>query len=452
MYDTLVIGAGVAGLEAAHHLSAAGLRFAILEAQNDVGGRARPGKRDSTIELGAEFLHGKAALTKRRLQKYGLTAHSLKPEFHVFEKGRLYPAPDYWTTLAHAFSHLHSTPRDQPFNEAIARSAGMSEKEKNLSRAFVSGFDAAELEHASTNALKEGAGFFSDPEERAMGRPDDGYRPLIEAMAGPLRESIHLSTVVQRIAWQRGSVAVHTDGPPGAKILHARSVLITVPIGVLKAPAGALGAIAFEPAVPGLARSLQHLEMGQVVRLTLEFAAEAGSLLEGKFERGRFPFITSPELDYMTWWGNDAKECPTITAWAGGEHAWKLAGLGRSERVELALENLGRILGLKTSTLEVALKKAHHHDWAEDPFARGAYSYPGVGSAGAAEKLQRAVKKTLYFAGEATETDNGGTVEAAIASGKRQGTKLVRDLAPKSELRDPDETRRIPKFETQPFD
>ena len=60
------------------------------------------------------------------------------------------------------------------------------------------------------------------------------------------------------------------------------------------------------------------------------------------------------------------------------------------------------------------------HDWSIDPFARGAYSYPGLGGLAAAQRLAEPLEETLFFAGEATNFQGAnGTVHAAIESGYR---------------------------------
>ena len=59
--DILIIGAGAAGLSAAHNLSAAGRRVLVLEARDRIGGRILTVNTSSggpAIELGAEFVHG----------------------------------------------------------------------------------------------------------------------------------------------------------------------------------------------------------------------------------------------------------------------------------------------------------------------------------------------------------------------------------------------------------
>jgi monoamine oxidase len=66
------------------------------------------------------------------------------------------------------------------------------------------------------------------------------------------------------------------------------------------------------------------------------------------------------------------------------------------------------------------------HDWATDPFARGAYSYLAVGAGDARAVFAAPVDDTLFFAGEATASGGqGGTVNGALATGER----AVREVA-----------------------
>lgn len=69
------------------------------------------------------------------------------------------------------------------------------------------------------------------------------------------------------------------------------------------------------------------------------------------------------------------------------------------------------------------------HDWMNDPFSRGVYSYQLVGGADAPSDLARPIDGTLFFAGEATDTSGAtGTVHGAIASGVRAASQVLRSL------------------------
>ena len=66
------------------------------------------------------------------------------------------------------------------------------------------------------------------------------------------------------------------------------------------------------------------------------------------------------------------------------------------------------------------------HDWASDPFSRGAYSYVKVGGVRAQERFAESVEDTLWFAGEAASAEGyWGTVHGAIASGERAAREIA---------------------------
>ena len=79
--------------------------------------------------------------------------------------------------------------------------------------------------------------------------------------------------------------------------------------------------------------------------------------------------------------------------------------------------------------LHNGLRGGFSHDWQADPFSRGAYSYAAVGGSVAGEELGAPLDGTLFFAGEATESDGqNATVHGAIASGKRAAREVLVSL------------------------
>ena len=95
------------------------------------------------------------------------------------------------------------------------------------------------------------------------------------------------------------------------------------------------------------------------------------------------------------------------------------------------MTSLSQITGFPRRRLDKLLKRAHVCDWQADPFARGAYSYIAVGGIDAPKTLAKPIEGTLFFAGEATASANeglGGTVDAAIATGKRAAKQVLAAL------------------------
>ena len=75
-YDTLIIGAGAAGLMAMKDLVEAGYQVCMLEASAIAGGRIATVQEDGfaePVETGPEFIHGNLELTLQLLKEAKLT-------------------------------------------------------------------------------------------------------------------------------------------------------------------------------------------------------------------------------------------------------------------------------------------------------------------------------------------------------------------------------------------
>jgi monoamine oxidase len=97
-----------------------------------------------------------------------------------------------------------------------------------------------------------------------------------------------------------------------------------------------------------------------------------------------------------------------------------MTGTSENKLVSKALASVRSVVGLPEDPRAVLV-----HDWQADPFARGGYSYVRVGGTGAREELAAPLEDTLFFAGEATDTEQSGTVGGALASGQRAARELL---------------------------
>ena len=116
---------------------------------------------------------------------------------------------------------------------------------------------------------------------------------------------------------------------------------------------------------------------------------------------------------------------PLLTAWAGGPKAARLTGRPARQLVKEALGTVRSVFD-ENPEIESQLVCALVQDWQDDPHARGAYSYVTVGGQGVRGRLAAPLADTLYFAGEATDTEGeAGTVAGALASGYRAARELA---------------------------
>ncbi len=201
--------------------------------------------------------------------------------------------------------------------------------------------------------------------------------------------------------------------------MRARAVLVTVPLGVLRAPRGAEGAIAFSPEPRALRAAAARLESGPIVKLVLRFT-------EPVWPEGT-SFLHAPSAPFPTFWTALPDPSPVITAWAGGGAALPLTALPRDALIAQALSTLRGLLG--GPPLGRKLAGAWMHDWQADPYARGGYAWVPMGSVGAERALAAPIEGTLFFAGEATDPERSGTVDGALASGARAAREVERALS-----------------------
>jgi monoamine oxidase len=289
---------------------------------------------------------------------------------------------------------------------------------KGRALGLVAGYHAADPARIGVQGLLANTAADERPEAEHQFRFVRGYDGLVTALfeqAAPGLCKVQLETVVTGITWRPGHAVVRTAA--GAE-LAAPQVVVTVPIGVLKA-----GAIAFSPALPDKEDALRRLEMGAAGRVCMQFDREDWAGRDHFSDDG---FLFTGERPFPVWWISHPGARPVVTGWAGGRNALTIAGFGEAERVTRALEGLGAALGVEPGRLRSELLGAFTYDWQSDPFARGAYSYAGVGGRHAGTELGAPVESTLFFAGEATQSDgSNATVHGAIMSAERAAKELL---------------------------
>jgi monoamine oxidase len=171
--------------------------------------------------------------------------------------------------------------------------------------------------------------------------------------------------------------------------------------------------------------------MGHVQRISVLLDRPLVELLGNRRKRqlADAAFVNAHGSAVPVWWTSFPVRSGLVVGWAGGPAALEF-GRAPRELEARAVTALADTFGLDRRTMRRHFVAAHHHDWARDPFSRGAYSYALVGGSDAAETLSRPVRRTVFFAGEATET--GGrtaTVHGAVATGFRAAAQVERALA-----------------------
>jgi len=440
-YDVAIIGAGAAGLAAARSLSGAGKRVCLLEARGRIGGRVfslHLPDLPLPVELGAEFIHGENATTFAIVDAAGLTAAQL-PDNHWWSRdGRWELVEGFWEQVERLRAKIPDRQTDLSFDAFLRSRRGLSPRLRELACTFVEGYHAAHADRISALALRasDGEQEEGDPKQFRLAGGQDAIVEWLRAGLDPDRVDLRLGTIATDVRWSQGSVAIgcRSSATRATETIRAAALIVTIPIGVWKAPHDQEGAIRFDPPLREKERALALIEPGHVVKIAFRFRErfwDEGSFTaeraRTKADRGTPPnFVHSSSRFMPTWWTAGPFRSPVVIGWAGGSAADALLAEGSGAIVDRGLDALAEAWCVPRRRLESLLVGTFTHDWQSDPFSRCAYSYAGVGGKDAHAALGKPLRGTLFFAGEATSGDETGTVAGAIESGRRAAKELLR--------------------------
>ena len=433
--DTIVIGAGFSGLSAAECLRAAGRRCVVLEATDHVGGRARSGSTLGSarpIELGALMIHGRTVTTHGWARRYGLAVRPLpvlrRTRFIYRHRVGRYP----WFAfpfhpvigMRAAIAGYRTIPR------ALLRYSGPDCSLAALEEAWhVSGPARllVELIHSHTYATDPDSVGVRGPAEEDWEASEayfahnfqvvEGYSTLARRSAESLGKIFRFGRNVTHVLRGEDRVRVRARSSVGEEEYVARTAVITVPLGVLKA-----GAVVFDPPLPeAKVRAMGRIAFGDGYALSMRVR---GGTMRSRL--GEFSLL----------WGGTASTfyrpnvglrspVEVVTAFTVGREARRRANLDREGLIAATLAEWTELVpeGTTLGTVE----EADVHLWSLDPYARGAYSYlPPGASLEDRRELANPVGGRLFFAGEATNvTGESATVSGAIASGQRAAEETL---------------------------
>jgi polyamine oxidase len=436
-WDAIIVGAGFAGLAAAERLTAAGCQVRVLEASDRVGGRALTDYslgNGVPLELGAQMVHGRTAVTHEWLQRYGLSARPLRLNQHsriVLDRrvGR-YPwfvlpfHPVVGTTAT--LDGLVRIPKaldaymgpDLSF-EAFLESRNVSNPARAIVKLLHSHSYATDPDVLGVRGPGDESRRATEPYGFRNFQVVDGYSALAQRVAARLGDRVVLNAPVTKIERTADGVRVHATAgdSKGVWELRAPAAIVTVSLAVLRS-----GGIEFDPPLPermraaiakigfGDAYALQMRVRNGTMRRTL---GNFGVLWGGTHTSFRRPRI-----------GTD-RAGDFVTAFTVGREARRRAALSDAELIAATLAEWESVVpsGATLGTVEAFVV----HRWTTDPWARGAYSFLPEGSRiEEREALARAVDDQLFFAGEATDlTGQSATVAGAIGTGVRAAEEVL---------------------------
>jgi len=405
--DVAIVGAGAAGLAAAHELRARNRSFIVLEARGRIGGRCfTDTSLGAPFDAGAVYIHWAERNPWRDIARTlgvaAIDSDTMRAPSRFYDNGApsagrggragfravsqlldtdVAPVPD--VSIA---QRLAALPEGQGGGTAIARMALGDEPEN------ISALDYARL--------------WSGDDLVVPG----GYGDLATRYGAGI--DVRLNTPVSAIDTSGAGVTLTT----AAGTLRARAAIVTVPVGVLKA-----GSIRFTPALPAETQAgLDGLGMGALTKVGLQFNGARFGLAPGTDLWDRLGPRAS--FDFECW----SYDRDIVIAYFGGDHARDIIRNGETEAVNIVLEDFARLIG---PDARKAFTRGVLHGWAADPWSMGCYSHALPGHADARAKLARPMAEKLFLAGEATGGEGFGgamTAGGAWLAGREAARAAVR--------------------------
>nr|WP_154923366.1 NAD(P)/FAD-dependent oxidoreductase [Microbacterium testaceum] len=430
--DTIVVGAGVAGLAAARLLARAGRRVVVLEARDRIGGRVFTDRTGGHVtDRGASWIHGitgspvAAAARAFGTPMVEFTVGGYQPDSrplayfdaagHRLDAVAVQQYADDVRALNRALvGIIAGAPADATYADVVARALSMQDWDAERKERVREYNDRRAQEQYGIGMDGLGAHGLDDDtvdgDEVVFPR---GYDELAQHLAEEL--DVRLAHVVSAVRWSASGVEIESD----RGTFGAREAVITVPVGVLHGDG-----FAIEPELPAAhRRALGLLRMNAFEKVVLRFA-------ERFWDAGVYGIRQLG--DEGEWWhswydlGRLHDEHALLT-FAAGPAAVATRTWSDAEIVASTLAQLRRLYGdaVPDPTSAVVTR------WQDDPFSRGSYAYMLPGSVGADhDVLAEPVGGVLHLAGEATWGDDPATVPGAMLSGHRAAQNVLgREIA-----------------------
>ncbi|MBV9559316.1 MAG: FAD-dependent oxidoreductase, partial [Bradyrhizobium sp.] len=279
---------------------------------------------------------------------------------------------------------------------------------------MVEGYDAADPARASMLALRDE---WMSSGRVSQARIAEGYGAMIGFLVAECRKHgavLHLAAAVSAIEESDGGVLV---GCADGRSFAGDAAILAVPLPLLQG-------IALPPALrPKTAMAVAGIGFGNVIKLLLRFR-RPWWIDAGARDLSDLLFLISDKT-VPVWWTQRPADHPVLTGWLAGPRTGGFARLDERALIAHGLVSLADIFALAPAQLQQDLVAARAINWANDPFARGAYSYATLDTRSAQAALA-AVGGPILFSGEALYRGRDiGTVEAALTSGLETARMLL---------------------------
>ena len=434
--SVLIAGAGLAGLSAAHDLSAMGAEVTVVDPRDRVGGRVWTvgdgfAERQHA-EAGGDMIDGGREEIRTLAEEVGLSLT------RILRSGFGYVRPDAagkprivarsavrgWDRLARELADLTRLYRlvaqrwDSPITANLARRSVASwlddtkaDPELRETVAGLRGFFVADPEELSLVALVDQ---FASMDDRAPAwasyRIEGGNDRLAVALAAKLPGRLRLGTELVAIS--------HRGKKVQASLKHGRTVaplscdylVITLPVSVLRR-------IPITPPLPGQQHdAIMKLKYGRATKTLLQFSRRFWRMPE------RPRAFASPLSFGAVWEANEEQRgrAGILALLAGGSASDQTQAIVAKSGMQGLADGLEWI-----GPSRAELIHSRQGVWESDPWARGGYAFFDPTFDPALRPWLARPFGRLFFAGEHTSIRWQGYMNGAVESGRRAAAEVA---------------------------
>jgi monoamine oxidase len=401
--DVAIIGAGAAGISAAHALQGCGLSTIVLEARDRVGGRAHtitpaPGIH---FDLGCGWLH--SADQNRFVEiadQLNFEIDKTLPPWRDRAVREVFPLAeraDFIRSLDEFFDRVEQAAksgRDAPADSCLEP----GNRWNPMIDAVSTYINGCELDRVSILDLAA----YQDTE--INWRVRRGYGALMAAYGASC--PLALNCEVTLIDHSGARLRIETS----QGTLSADKVIVTAPTNLI-----ANEAIRFHPPLPAKVDAAIGLPLGLADKVVLALDEPESLPKDGNL---RGPTMRTAMGTYHLRPFGQA----SIEGYFGGSFAQELEDIGPGAFAAQSIDEIAALLG---NDYRRKLKPLAESRWSHDPFARGSYSHALPGHAGKRAVLAAPVDGRLFFAGEATSPNFFSTAHGAGDSGVRAAGEVI---------------------------
>ena len=438
-----VIGAGAAGLYVADILRSKGIKIKLFEARDQVGGRVRSLRNQSTIkypfgpqlssdfpvELGAQTIIGTDSIIGKIYQNYRLVSaayptsgnhyvldNKAKPETGWGGDVDFVNAKNFRANLR---NNIGSGQSVQAAVQAAVGTRAHGMLNGWIGNAYGGDNDTmgiGELAQEETLRLND-----STNDGKILGLSTNPMQDVVISRFSAVQQFVQLNTPITSINYAGDPIVLTAkDG----STYEVGKVVVTVPVSILKNES-----ITFSPALPsGFKDSLAKIGMGASMRVVIEFKKNFWGDTVG------FILGSANVPEYFSVGLGRSVFNRTLSITVNGAKAAQYSALGDGV-VDAILADLDLLYagqGTQFVRQDILTMKSIfvREDWTTMDYILGGYSYPLAGATNDDRKaIGQPISGKLFFAGEGTDiTGQAGMVNGALASAERASIDVIKSI------------------------